>query len=84
MEKRSQEPGVRIGEMPPDTENEQPWTREEELSRGDEIFRALQVNGITGDVASWLVDLAIRVRRLEAKAFIGTERNAPVCVISSD
>lgn len=57
--------------MPPETEISRigiPWTPEEELARGDEMFRLLQLNGIQGDVASWLVKLAIRVRRLEAKA----------------
>lgn len=38
-----------------------------ERRRGDEMFLALQMNGITGDVASWLVDLALRVRRLEKR-----------------
>ena len=39
----------------------------DELAKGDEMFYALQANGINGDVASWLVDLALRVKRLEGK-----------------
>lgn len=71
--------------MPPLTENSSrvDWTEEQERTRGDEMFQALQANGITGDVASWLVDLAIRVRRLEARNLIGVLRN-PLAAKNTD
>ena len=36
-----------------------------ELLRGNEMFDALVRNGVNGSIASWLVDLALRVKRLE-------------------
>lgn len=37
-----------------------------ETQIGDEIHAALTANGCTTDLANWLVDLALRVRRIEA------------------
>lgn len=42
---------------------EKPTPTEKQV--GDEIHAALCSNGVTSTVADWLVDLALRVRRME-------------------